>query len=104
MAEPATFVPTAPDDRSELSARDQAPRNSLRYVLTPREQQLLYRKLLARSKTLQTRAGPEGQSPGEDDYNAASLRISLRLFVASYSGLKLWEKLSERLFSRGKER
>lgn len=40
------------------------------------------------------------KQPEIDEYNAASVRVSLRLFLASYSGLKLYEVLAQRLLGR----
>lgn len=83
-------------------------RTALRYVVSSREQQLLYRYILSRSKVARNNLQEKhddrrekGHDGAEDDYNAATIRISLRLFLASYSGLKLWETISAKLFSKG---
>lgn len=41
------------------------------------------------------------ERPGRDDYNAAAIRASLRVFLASAAGLKVWELVKERVLGRG---
>lgn len=40
------------------------------------------------------------ERPGRDDYNAAAVRASLRVFLATVAGLKVWDIVKERVFGR----
>lgn len=40
------------------------------------------------------------ERPGRDDYNAAAVRASLRVFVATGAALKLWRLVGERFLGR----
>ncbi|KAF2673556.1 hypothetical protein BT63DRAFT_159864 [Microthyrium microscopicum] len=80
--------------------------NAMRYSLSPKEYQLLHKYLLARTPVVQKKAPPpakyERVVESSDDFNASTVRIALRLFGASYGGLKLWETLAPMIFARGK--
>jgi len=39
---------------------------------------------------------------GPDDYNAAAIRASLRVFLASFIGLKAWDLFRDKVLTRGK--
>ena len=43
-------------------------------------------------------------STPEDDYNATSIRLSVRLFLGSLAGLKLYDIVSTRLLGRAGEK
>lgn len=79
-------------------------RNALRYTVSPREYQLLHQYLLSRASAVKKRTPPprryEAISKGSDDYNAAAIRASLRLFVLTFSSLKTWELIKDKLLSR----
>lgn len=36
------------------------------------------------------------------DYNAAAIRASLRVFTATFAGLKVWDVVNAKVLSRGK--
>ena len=87
---------------------DPITRTALRYTISPREYELLHRYLLSRTpKQVQkrtpnppryekiTRSSTEG-----GDYNVATMRSALRVFVGTYVGLKTWEVVLEKLASR----
>jgi hypothetical protein len=40
------------------------------------------------------------EKPGRDDYNAAAVRASLRVFFATVAGLKAWNVISARVLGR----
>ena len=87
---------------------DAVTRNALRYSLSAREYKLLHRFLIERSATAKRRVPAPARyervvtGAPEDDYNAAAVRAALRVWLATYSGLKIWDLLSARLFARGK--
>jgi hypothetical protein len=85
---------------------DPVVRNALRYSLSPREYQLLHKYLIARAPAVKKRAPPparyERAVSSADDYNAAAIRVSLRVFATSFAGLKLWELISTKILARGK--
>lgn len=80
-------------------------RNALRYTVSPREYQLLHQYLLSRAPAVKKRTLPpkryDAIAKGSDDYNAAAIRASLRLAIATFSGLKAWELIKEKVLSRG---
>ncbi|KAF2473260.1 uncharacterized protein BDR25DRAFT_282645 [Lindgomyces ingoldianus] len=83
-------------------------RNALRYTISPREYQLLHQYLLSRAPAVRKRAPPPRRynaiTKGSDDYNAAAIRASLRLAVATLSGLKAWELITTRVLARGADK
>jgi len=85
---------------------DPIARTALRYSLSAREYKLLHKYLITRSKSARKRA-PEPKRyeravTGPDDYNAAAIRASLRIFLASFIGLKAWDLFREKALDRGK--
>jgi hypothetical protein len=108
MASPESASTFSGSTGSSTSGKpiDPVTRNALRYSLSAREYKLLHRYLLARSATVKKRAPAparyERVVTGADDYNAAAVRAALRVWTATYAGLKGWELVSERLFRRGK--
>ncbi|KAF2396082.1 hypothetical protein EJ06DRAFT_483971 [Trichodelitschia bisporula] len=79
-------------------------RNAMRYSLSPREYKLLHKYLLSRTPAVRTKAPQparfERAVTAADDYNAAALRASVRLFGGVYGGLKLWEVIAARVLGR----
>jgi len=80
---------------------------ALRYSLSAREYKLLHKYLIAKSRTARKRA-PEPKKYeravlGPDEYNASAIRSSLRVFLATFAGLKAWDLFSQKVLSRGKE-
>ncbi|KAF2244019.1 hypothetical protein BU26DRAFT_463935 [Trematosphaeria pertusa] len=80
-------------------------RNALRYTISPREYKLLHQYLLSRAPAVRKRTlAPrryDAIAKGSDDYNAAAIRDSLRLAVLTFSGLKAWDLVAEKLLARG---
>ncbi|KAI9669715.1 MAG: hypothetical protein M1831_007411 [Alyxoria varia] len=101
------MAPTQGSDDKPRSRRvDPVMRNALRYTISTREHELLQGYLISRAPSvLHKRLAPlseEHPSTGQaDDFNAATVRLALRLFVTSYSGLKAWSYISQRLTGRG---
>jgi len=103
-------MPSSASSSSNSSARsianlDPITRNALRYTVSAREYELLHQYLLSRTPALKKRvprptAKVDDVAKKEEDYNAATIRVSVRLFLATYSSLKLWEAVTERFWRR----
>ena len=87
-----------------IADADPVTRNALRYTISAREYQLLHQYLLSRTPVLRKRTLPpknyEAVVIKDDDYNAATIRATARMFVALYSGLSLWDVVTERFMGR----
>lgn len=82
---------------------DAVTRNALRYTISAKEYALLHKYLLSRAPAVRKRTPapqPEASSGDGDDYNASTVRITVRLFLISFAGLKGWEAVSQRLLGR----
>lgn len=103
----ASCDPPSSTPKSALSSKKVDPvlRNALRYTVSARDYQHLHQYLISRSSTLRKRAPTvarfESIVRSEHDFNPAAVRASLRVFLASQAGLKLWDLISTRLFARG---
>lgn len=86
---------------------DTLTRNALRYSLSPREYKLLHKYLIAKAPVVQKRVPQphkyEKSVKDTNDYNAAAIRASLRVFGTTLAGLKLWDLITAKMLSRGKE-
>jgi hypothetical protein len=86
---------------------DPLTRNALRYSLSPREYKLLHKYLIARAPVVRKRAPQphkyEKSVKDTNDYNAAAIRASLRVFGTTLAGLKLWDLITAKVLSKGKE-
>jgi len=105
MATPAHDGPKPPRDKlTAKSTTDPVLRNALRYTISAKEYQTLHKYIISRSKVLRRNTPSVSQveklveRPGRDDHNAAAVRASLRVFLATAAGLKAWSIISERLF------
>lgn len=88
-----------------VPASDAVTKNALRYTLSRSEYELLHKYLLSRAPVVRKRAPPPPprQDPAvehDEDFHAATVRLSLRLFLTSYSGLKAWELISQKVLKR----
>jgi hypothetical protein len=94
-----------PSSSGKPKTIDPVLRNALRYTISAKEYELLHQYLLSRAPAVKKRTpNPkrfDAISKGPDDYNVAAIRASLRVGVATFSGLKAWELISTRLLSRG---
>ena len=78
-------------------------RNTLRYTVSAQEYATLHKYVLSRSRALR-RATPTPASvdkalrpkAGRDDYNAKAVRHALRVFAATWFGMKGWEAVSKK--------
>lgn len=96
---------------SHLSAKataDPILRNALRYTISSKEYETLHKYIISRSKVLRRNAPTVAKveklvkregSPGED-YNAAAVRASLRVFLACSAAGRVWELVAERWLGR----
>jgi hypothetical protein len=91
---------------SAKSTADPILRNALRYTISAKEYETLHKYIISRSKVLKRNAPTVArveklvERPGRDDYNAAAVRASLRVFVATGAALKLWRLVGERFLGR----
>lgn len=89
------------------AAIDVTLRNTLRYTISAKEYESLHRYIISRSKILKKNAPTIPQveklveRPGRDDFNTAAVRASLRVFIATGAGLKVWAAISEKFLKRG---
>jgi hypothetical protein len=94
-----------PSPSGELRAVDPVLRNALRYTISAKEYELLHQYLLSRAPAVKKRTlHPkrfDAISKGPDDYNVAAIRASLRLGIATFSGLKAWELINTKILARG---
>ena len=75
---------------------------NLRYALSAHEVEALRDLLVLRSKKALRNHVPKKDALRADNYNAAAIRAATRVFLTISTGLKTWDFLSARLFSRGK--
>lgn len=89
---------------SAKSTADPILRNALRYSISAKEYETLHKYIISRSKVLKRNAPTVArveklvERSGRDDYNASAVRASLRVFMATAAGLKVWEIVKERVF------
>ena len=113
MSSPGSSDPgrrSASSAAGHLSKRpiDPITRTALRYTISPREYELLHQYLISRAPERVQKRTPEPPryekiikaKTEAGDYNVASFRAALRVFVAAYTGLKGWEAVSQRVVSR----
>lgn len=89
---------------SSKAATDPVLRNALRYTVSAREYAALHKYIISRSRVLR-RATPSPSSvdkalqpkKGGDDYNARAVRHALRVFVATFLGMKGWGAVAKRM-------
>ncbi|OWP02918.1 hypothetical protein B2J93_3498 [Marssonina coronariae] len=121
MADPNQTESQSSTPKSAPTARsttDPILRNALRYTISAKEYEALHRYVLSRSKVLKRsapsvarlerlegdgREGAGGRGEGiagggfGSDYNAAAVRASWRVFVASIAALRVWGVIKGRL-------
>ncbi|KAI4110567.1 MAG: hypothetical protein LQ345_006961 [Seirophora villosa] len=106
-AEPYPSPPSSPDSSSpEAFEVDPVLRNALRYTISAKEYQTLHEYLINRSPAALRKRAPSPEkvsaiSRASNDHNAAAIRASLRVFIASQTGLQVWDLITTRLLSRG---
>ncbi|KAL9630021.1 MAG: hypothetical protein Q9164_006617 [Protoblastenia rupestris] len=105
--ESAAVYPSPPPS-PEKGNIDPILRNALRYTISQKEYETLHRYLLTRSPPAIRKKAPPPEKYHRivqkgKDYNAAAIRTSLRVFVISQAGLKLWDLISTRWLAKGKQ-
>ncbi|KAL8881932.1 MAG: hypothetical protein Q9192_007685, partial [Flavoplaca navasiana] len=100
-AEPYPSPPPSPDP----SRADPILRNVLRYTVSAKEYKALHDYLITRSPPAVRKRAPapahvKSITEASDEHNAAAIRASLRVFVASQTGLQIWDRITARLFRR----
>ncbi len=75
-------------------------RTTLQYALSAREYELLHDFLVKHSPTAFHKRSLSISKPSSDhDYSPAAFRSALRVFIATATGLKSWDIISERLLA-----
>ena len=111
MASPSIGSPKPPHGRvSAKTTTDPILRNTLRYTISSKEYETLHKYIISRSKSLRKNAPSVVRieklvdRPGRDDYNAAAVRATLRVFFLTSAGLKAWTVFCERVLGRDRPR
>ena len=82
-------------------------RNALRYTISAKEYKTLHQYLISRTPPAVQKRAPQPPRYASivqtnNDFNTAAIRASLRVFVASQAGLKIWDLLSTSILGRGR--
>jgi len=82
-------------------------RNAIRYTISAKEYKTLHEYLLKNSPKVVRNRAPQPSKydaaiKNKDDYNAAAVRASLRVFIAAQTGLKLWDIITAQIARRGR--
>ncbi|KAI9833174.1 MAG: hypothetical protein M1819_003797 [Sarea resinae] len=98
---------TSPKPSSDPAKCDPILRNALRYTVSAKEYKLLHEYLISRAPPAVKQRSPpparyEAIVRSKDDYNAAAVRAAGRVFLASQTGLKIWEMIANKIINRGK--
>ena len=105
---PPTSSGSSGSGNSDRKPLDPVFRNALRYTVSPREYEVLHKYLLSRAPATVKKRAPRPKSylamvqngDGGSEYNSASVRGALRVFVAAYTGLKGWEFITNNLMKK----
>ncbi|KAL8818506.1 MAG: hypothetical protein Q9223_002869 [Gallowayella weberi] len=105
MASPEPYP--SPPSTPVPSRLDPILRNALRYTISAKEYKTLHAYLITRSPpALRKRTPPPARVNSiiraNNDYNAAAIRASVRVFIASQTVLQLWELITTRFVGRGR--
>jgi len=82
-------------------------RNALRYTVSAKEYKLLHQYLISRAPRPVQKRTPapkryEDVVKSTDEYFAAAIRASARIWIGTFTALKLWEVVQEKVLMRGK--
>jgi hypothetical protein len=100
--------PSDPSDAPQSSPKvDPVLRNAIRYTVSATEYKALHEYLIKRAPTAVRSRVPQPSKydaalKSKDDYNAAAVRASLRMFLAAQTGLKLWDIIISQVLRRGR--
>lgn len=83
-------------------------RNALRYTISAKEYETLHQYLISRSPPAIHRRAPQPREyssivRSNNDFNAAAIRASCRIFVATQLGLKIWDLIKIYLLGKGRQ-
>lgn len=83
-------------------------RNALRYTISAKEYETLHQYLISRSPPAIRRRAPQPPRyssivQSNNDFNAAAIRASSRIFVASQTGLKIWDLIKLYVLGKGRQ-
>lgn len=97
----------SPPPGPEASKVDPILRNALRYTISAKEYKILHEYLITRSpRAFRKRAPPPARVDSitgpRNDHNAAAIRASLRVFIASQTVLQAWDLIRTRFLTSGK--
>jgi hypothetical protein len=103
----ANYSPKSSSIPTAKSTVDPILRNTLRYTISAKEYETLHKYIISRSKVLRRNApsvakveklveSRSGGRGGGDDYNAAAIRASLRVFLTTSAALKAWAAMKQR--------
>ncbi|KAF2147718.1 hypothetical protein K461DRAFT_248599 [Myriangium duriaei CBS 260.36] len=98
-------------NNSDKRALDPVFRNALRYTVSAKEYEVLHKYLVSRAPAQVQKRAPRpkkyeamiNNDSSGSEYNIASVRAALRVFVAVYAGFKGWEAISQRLLKRSQQ-
>ncbi len=81
-------------------------RNALRYTISAKEYETLHQYLITKSPPAVRERVPQPQRyeaivKSKNDYNAAAVRASVRVFLATQTGLKIWDLITTHVLARG---
>ena len=81
-------------------------RNTLRYTLSAKEYKTLHEYLISRSPRAVRRKAPRPPKydsiiQSKNEFNVAAIRASLRVFIATQTGLTIWELITSSLLAKG---
>lgn len=92
--------------RAGATAIDPVLRNAIRYTISAKEYRTLHDYLLKQSPAIVRSRVPQPSKydaavRNKDDYNAAAIRASLRVFLAAQTALSLWDIITVQILRRG---
>ncbi|MCJ1477179.1 hypothetical protein MMC13_005850 [Lambiella insularis] len=92
--------------RAGSNAIDPVLQNAIRYTISAKEYRTLHQYLLKQSPSALGNRAPQPSKydaaiSHKDDYNAAAIRASLRVFLAAQTGLSLWDIITVQIFRQG---
>lgn len=99
---PQDSYPSPPSSPANI---DPILRNALRYTISAKEYKTLHQYLILRTPPAVRKRAPQPPAYSSivqtnDDFNTAAIRASLRVFVASQTGLKVWDLITTYVLRR----
>ena len=83
-------------------------RNALRYTISKEEYEILIKYLRTRApRAIQRRTSSlrtySSLVRNVDDYNGATIRASLRVFIVTQAGLKIWDLIATHVLAKARQ-